>query len=674
MKKTLKIRLLQHKKSTHHNIIGIFMIAFSLLLFGGCSLKKELAKADRIYSEGAYFKVEKMYRKLARKIPKRNKKLSAEIYFKNGECNRILFNMRRAENSYKKAIKKGFKDSIVYLNLAKTEMAMGKYSAALKNFEQFLMTNPTHKEALDGIISARNAQELLKNPSRYIVREEKIFNNRRNSSFSPTIIGDDGDILIFTSNRNASKTQKKSNITGKLNYDLFIAKKNNSSRWEKPKYIKELNLPEDDGVCSSTADGKLLFFTRTLAAENPHAATSIMTSIRSGGEWTEPQLAMIFADSTINTAHPAISPDGETLYFVSDNQQESLGGKDIFRSTKVGNKWGTPQNLGDQINTTGNEMFPYIASDGTLYFASDGHQGFGGLDIYKATTDSLGNWTVENMYAPINSPYDDFGITFCGNKQEGFFASNRNPKHIDKIYSFILPEITYFVSGTIRDEQETPLDAIINIVGDNGTVLKHRVKKNGSYRIKLERDTKYVMLATNRGFLNSSRKINTFNQANGIEHNVDFTLPSIAKPVKMENILYEFGKWEVSKESKPELEKLVKLLEDNPNITIEIAAHTDSVGSDYANIELSQKRANSVISYLIKSGIKKERLQAKGYGKTKPMIVDKKTATVYPFLKEGDELTPNFISKIKDQEQQKICNQINRRTEFRVLRTTYNLY
>ena len=278
------------------------------------------------------------------------------------------------------------------------------------------------------------------------------------------------------------------------------------------------------------------------------------------------------------------------------------------------------------------------------------------------------------MLAPMNSPNDDFGITFKGDEANGFFSSNRgNTKNVDNIYWFSLPEITFVIEGTITDENGVPLAATVKIVGNDGSIIKQRAKKNGSYRVKLKENVNYVMMASNRGYLNSSKGVTTVNEKESRVFKRNFKLPSIAKPVKMENIFYEFGKWNITKESEAELNNLVKLLEDNPNITIELSAHTDSVGTDASNIELSQKRANSAVEYLIGAGIAKDRLTAKGYGENKPVIVDSFLAQKYTFLKEGDELTPQFIAKLS-KENQAICNQINRRTEFRVLRTTYNMY
>ncbi|MDR2684690.1 MAG: OmpA family protein [Prevotellaceae bacterium] len=655
-------------------ILKLLLCILALCVLAGCSLEQQLAKADKLYSDGAYFQVEKKYRKLFRKINKKDKKRKAEIAYKIGECNRILFNTKKAVNSYNSAIRYNFSDSTIFLNIAKSYKILGNYDQASKNYSLFLTKNSLNSEALAGLSSCAQAREMLKNPTRYKVRPATEFNSRKSSDICPAFIGSDGNSILFTSNRDVSKKQKTSVITGKFNYDIYTSKKNKDGKWEKPQYLKEFNTSDDDGTTTVTADGREIYFTRCWAEAGQTRGGEIMSAVRSGGQWAEPQPVILFKDSSITAAHPAISPDGKYLYFVSDNKS-GFGGKDIYISEKNGEEWNAPENLGEKINTSGNEMFPSFSPDGTLYFASDGHQGFGGLDIFSAKKDSLGKWVVENLLPPLNSSFDDFGITFAQSGKEGYFTSNRgNGKALDKIYYFELPEFAYVVEGKITDENGNQLsDAIVKLVGNDGNIVKQRVKKDGTYRIKLSKDVNYVMLASNRGYLNSSEKVTTLNEKNSKTYNKNFRLPSISKPVKMENIFYEFAKWNITPESELELNNLVKLLNDNPNITIEISAHTDMIGSDAANTELSQKRAQSVVNYLIKAGIAADRLTAKGYGKNRPVVVDSNLAKKYSFLKESDVLDSQFVEALP-KEQQETANQINRRTEFRVLRTTYGLY
>ena len=656
-------------------LLKYLIICNITIVLVGCSVTSQLQKADRLYAEGAYYKVAKKYQKLQKRINKKDKKLKGEVAFKIGECNRLLFDMQKAVKQYSTAIKSDYDDKTVYLNLAKAYHALGNYDAAAKNYTEYLKINTLHSEAVAGVTACAQAKEMLKNPTRYKVRFAGEFNSRKGSDFSPVFADTDGSSVIITSNKDNSKKQKISVITGQFNFDLFSFKQNRDGKWEKAVFMKEFNTSDDDGVASLTADGREIYFTRCWGQAGATRGGEIMKSVRSGGQWSEPTNVVLFKDSSITAAHPAISSDGKFLYFVSDDKK-GFGGKDIYISENLGESWGVPENLGSVINTTGNEMFPYIAADGTLYFASDGHQGFGGLDIFSATKDSVGNWVVQNMLPPINSSSDDFGITFQGTEKKGYFSSNRSGgrKHLDKIYYFELPELVYTIEGKITDENgEILSDAIVKLIGNDGSIVKQRVKKDGTFRIKLAKDVNYVMLASNRGYLNSSEKVTTFNEKNSKNYQKNFRLPSISKPVKMDNIFYEFGKSTLTDESKAGLDDLVKMLNDNPNITIEISAHTDMVGSDVSNNKLSLDRAQSVVDYLIKAGIAKDRLTSKGYGKTKPVEVDKAIAAKYKFLKVGDILSPEFIETLS-KEQQETANQINRRTEFRVLRTTYNLY
>ena len=272
-----------------------------------------------------------------------------------------------------------------------------------------------------------------------------------------------------------------------------------------------------------------------------------------------------------------------------------------------GTEWVNAQPLGAGINTEADEMYPYVHADGTLYFASNGHPGYGGLDLFNATRDTTYKdstvWILINMGKPFNGAGDDFGITFAGNTQDGFFSSNRGDKKgIDKIYRFVLPEMVFLVEGTITDELNNPIsDAKLRIVGSDGTNSIINARRDGTYKIKLNRDVKYVMLATARGFLNAKEQWNTYDLKDSKTYEKNFVLNPVSRPVTMENIFYEFGRWELTKASEEELLKLVKLLNENPNITIELSAHTDLVGNEQFNMELSQKRAQSCCDFLIKS-------------------------------------------------------------------------
>ena len=668
------------------NISYIFLLA-TIVIFSSCGITKRVKKADERYAIGEYYAAGDMYKKSYSRISNKNKPLRARVAFNQGECYRLL-NNPRAEMAYRNAIQNNYPDSSVYLRYAQVLQQNGKYADAIKNYEMFLSYDTTNIVGKNGLLSLQSVDGWRSSPTRYQIAKVADFNPRRSASFSPAFMSSSGDALAFTSMRSTAnkKTKKTQGITGMPLSKMYMARKNAAGKWEKPELIEgEVNSQHDDGVCSFTADGRAMYFTRAVQNSQSDAGTVILVSQRAGGSWSEAQQLKRFSDTTISVAHPAISPDGETLYFVSDAPDSlgGFGGKDIWRAKVSGTECTFIENLGPDINTSNDEMFPTLRADGTLYFSSNGHPGYGGLDLYKASPYDEGKrWTVTNMGSPINSPRDDFGMTFAGTSDAGFFTSNRpdsryNTQIYDAIWSFELPELVYAIEGKVTDASgEVIADATVRMVGNNGTNARTQTRKDGTYRFRLDKDVDYVMMASARGHLNNKNEASTHNlseSAGSKIYTADFQLVSISKPVQMDNIFYEFGKWDLTPNSEEGLQSLVKLLNDNPNITIELSAHTDYVGNNAANIELSTKRARSVVDYLIKSGIDAERLTAVGYGEEKPFVVDIATAKKYPFLKEKDELHESFILTLTS-EQQEQANQINRRTEFRVLKTTYKLY
>jgi outer membrane protein OmpA-like peptidoglycan-associated protein len=425
----------------------------------------------------------------------------------------------------------------------------------------------------------------------------------------------------------------------------------------------------DEGACCFSPDGKTMYLTLCKTDPNYPRYATIAVSNRSDASWSKPTELTISKDTLSSFAHPAVSPDGEWLYFVSD-MPGGLGGYDIWRCKLLGKDLGVPENLGEPINTPGDEMFPTFRPNGDFYFSSDGHPGLGGLDLFV-----FKGGRAEHLGFPMNSQGDDFGMTFEGKRNQGYFCSNRgDTRGYDHIYSFFNPEIVQTVRGWVYEQDGYELTAAqVYMVGDDGTNLKLSVRGDGSFTQEIKPNVDYVLLATCKGFLNHQEQLRVEPVTKSEEYVLQFPLANISAPVLIENIFYDFDKATLRPESTAALDELVQLLNENPNITIELSAHTDYFGSDQYNEGLSQRRAESVVNYLIDHGISKDRLTPKGYGEGKPKTIKRKVAEKYPFLKEGDVLTEEFITKLPE-EQQEQCNQLNRRTEFIVLRTTYGLF
>lgn len=667
----------------------------------GCSLSARIKKADKRYEIGEYYAAGDMYKQLYSKTPSKEKALRAKLAFRQGECFRIL-NNSRAVAAYKNAIRYQYADSVVYLRYAQALQYQGKYKDAEKQYDLYLQAHPKDYVAMAGKYACQQADTWRKQPSRYKIALAKEFNAKRSSNLSPSFIGTDGDALVFTSNRTervASKSRKRktpagSSVTGADLFNIYSARKNAAGKWEDIQLcegiIGEASTEENSedqegvsiqkqiskteaGVAHVTADGRAMYFTYSRPTNGQDLGARIYMSNRASGEWSEAQEVKLFSDSSVTIGHPSLNALGDTMYFVSD-APGGFGGKDIYMAISNGSEWDDIRNLGPKINTADDEMFPYIREDGRLYFASKGHPGYGGLDLFYAIPEDT-TWSIFNMGAPFNSQGDDFGICFIKDKEEGFFSSNRGQKRgYDMIYSFLLPELEFLVEGTVTDMSgEHMSEASLRLVGNDGTNVKTQIRKDGTYRLKLKKDTHYAMLVTSRGYLNAAHTLTTEGLTDSYTYTKDFSLSPISKPVKMDNIFFKFGSWELTPDSEQGLNTLIKLLNDNPNITIELAAHTDLVGQHTANQELSQKRAQSVVKYLIDHGIEPERLTAVGYGEEKPVVVDAFLHKQHSFLPMNQVLDETFILTL-NREQQEVCNALNRRTEFRVLKTTYNLY
>ncbi len=656
-------------------ITSIFILSVFALTLISCGGAK-LATANEQYERGEYFEAQKTYRKIYNKLTKKEeRKKRGEVAYKLGLCYDKLNQSARAGAAFQNAIRYEYEDSTAYLLLGKNLQAEGKYSAAIDAYNKYLSFTQTKANegmrnfAVNGIAGCRLALANKGDKTRYIVKNAKLFNSRR-SDYAPMFFDKTYDKLYFTSTSEKVTGDKHSEITGLKKGDIWMASKNEKGEWQKPEPVEgELNTEFDEGIVSFSPDGSTMYLTKARREPNASTSVEIYTSSRSDAKWSAAQKFEITADTVSCYGHPAVSPDGNWLYFSSDMPGGS-GGKDIWR-VNLKERQGSLENLGEFINTPGDEEFPYVREDSLLYFASNGHPGYGGLDIFRARKTPSGGWLVENMGQPVNSSADDFGITF-GHGETGFFSSNRGDgRGYDHIYSFELPELKIMISGWVLDKDEEPVpNAVIRIVGNDGSNQKEVARNDGSFKFPLKRGVSYVMMAGAKGYLNGKQEFTSDTAEEDAEYSVDFILASINKPVVIENIFYDYDKASLRPESKKALDEMAQIMRDNPNITIEMASHTDRHGGEAYNMNLSQRRAQSVIDYLISVGIAKDRLQAQGYGKSRPKKITKKLNREYPQFEEGTELTPEFIETLSEEDQD-AADQINRRTEFQVLSTDY---
>lgn len=652
----------------------VFMFILSVII-SSCGAEQNVKKGDKFFALGEYYDAANQYKTAYSKTPFNERSLRGKRALKMAECYRKINFTQRAITAYLNAIRYKQTDSLTSLNLGMLYLKDGHYKEAEKTFNEILKSNHNNDLAKEGLESAKEAPLKKMSPSSYIIKRTDELNSRR-ADYSPMFYGEEYNQLYFTSTRNQAQGDELSGITGTKNGDIFFCQKDDKGNWGKIQTIESgLNSVQDEGACSFTPDCHTMYLTKCdNDPQYPRYAT-ICTSNRSDASWGKPTNLEITKDTLSSYAHPAISPDGKWLYFTSD-MPGGLGGLDIWRVRLTTNGLGGVENLGSPINTPGDEEFPTFRPNGDLYFSSSGHVGLGGLDIYIARQDTDSNkWEIEHPGYPLNSEGDDFGMTFEGLHNRGYFSSNRGDVHgWDHIYSFEKPEVIQTVKGWVYEKEAYELSsAMVRMVGNDGTNLKLNVKGDGSFTQEIHSNVDYVFLATCKGFLNHKEQLRVAPVKESAEYVLQFPLASISAPVLIDNIFYDFNKATLTSESTKALDELTNLLNENPNITIELRAHCDYRGSSAYNKILSQKRAESVANYLISKGIAKDRLSPVGYGKDRPKIIRKRLTEKYPWLKENDVLSVDFISHL-DKDKQEICNQINRRTEFIVLRTTYGIF
>ncbi len=652
-------------------------LTMALLLAGPVMGQKKrdlLIQADKTFAIGEYFNAIEKYKKAYSREKDRTKRLL--ITLKIGNCYKMINDTRKAETYYSRVVKQKLTEPKAHLFYADVLKENGKTALAKAEYEEYLKSEPGDLMALIAYQSCDSILAWTKNPTRYQIASVKEFNSKFND-FSPCFASKDYKELYISSSRDGATGSKKHGATGQSFSDIYITRLDNKQKWAVPAPLdKTINSMYDDGTPWVSPDGNVMYFTRCRFDKQTNLGCQIMMSKLVSSKWSDPVAIPIAKDSVI-IAHPSLTDDQLTMFFVSD-MLGSIGGKDIWKATraKADGPFGPPENLGEVINTTKNEMFPFVKSDTLFYFSSNGHPGMGGLDIFKAHLNSEKNWVIENMKSPVNSSADDFGIIFQKDEEKGYFTTSRLEKSLggDEIYSFVLPEKRFNMTGRVISELTTMVlkGADVRLIGSDGTSLEYKTDSTGTFTFKLKPETDYLLVAFKRGYLNGKLRETTMGLEVSRDFNATLVLAPYEKPIELPNILYDLAKWNLRPESMVALDALVETLEDNPNITIELMSHTDvRPFRAMSNLELSQNRAQSVVDYLISKGISTERLKARGYGPDQPRVVDAKIAAQYDFFKAGDTLSKPYIDLLPKDQNKEIAHQLNRRTEFRVLRNDY---
>ncbi len=633
--------------------------------------KGSVAAGDAAFSKGDYYDAVPLYKKAFSK--EKNKTKRAEIIFKTAESYRKVNDFKNQEVWYAKAIKAGYKEPVAILNLADAIKFNGKYDEAIVQYNNYKKAAPDDPRGEEGVVSCEQAQKWKDKPVRYKVEDLSPLNTKYND-FGVAYSNKDHRAVIFTSSRAEAIGKNPDGGTGEKFQDLFEANVDKKGKWSSPKPLLEpVNTGANDGAAILDKKGNEMFFTRCGFEKGKTGNCDVYFTKRKGQAWDEPKLIVLSQDSA-TVGQPCLTADAQTLYFVSD-MSGGQGGKDIWVSKydKKSKTWGTPVNLGNKINTPEDDMWPYIASDNALYYATKGHLGMGGLDIFKSSMATDGSWDEPvNLKYPVNTSADDFAFVIDDGGEHGYLSSNREGgKGGDDIYEWKLPPLIFTVAGKVFDaDSRANIEGVsIELFGSDGSSIPFKTDKTGTYKFDLKPETSYKVSAIMKDYLNKYIEVSTV----GIEvskdfiGDFDFAMKSTRKAIELPNILYDVSKWDLRPESKVALDGLVKTMDENPTIVIELGSHTDSRPIPMTNDTLSQRRAQSVVNYLIEKGIDADRLYAKGYGEKEPRVLDKDNGS----FKSGDVLSDAFINDLKKTSLKEEAHQLNRRTEFKVLRTNY---
>lgn len=666
----------------------LFYVLILIVPLGFMAFNTPLREAEHERENGNYSTALIKYQQALGKKP--NKADKAYIYFQMAECKRNMLDMDGALKYYDKAEKSGYANDEVYLRRADMYRYNGQYDLALADYLEYQKRVPSDPAGKIGEQSCELAtrwqlgQDADCSSSWWLVKNEAELNSR-DLDFCPSWLDKKRNGIFFTSKRAGQTGSKIDPITGMLYCDIFESRKSKNAQWSAPAPVTgDVNTSEsNEGATVINASGNKMYFTRCDQAKNKIVTCKIYSADKQGTGWSKSTMVDFSLDAatldSFNFRHPALSNDGMVMVFSSD--MTGSKGQDLWMSLydKKSKKWSKPSRLNDDVNTAGREGFPYLHEDGTLYFASDGHAGMGGLDLFTANK-SASDWkwsATENMKYPMNSPADDFGLIMATDKKSGYLTSSREgTKGGDDIWSFSVDpaKCPMMMSGCVTDRKNfVPVEnALVHVTGSDGSRFDLLTGADGKYGFKMKTATTYsVTIEGNQG--HSSKAEAYFNLP--ADKKISFMAPSGCPcvveicdsidpvdpiEIRFPAVLYPYNSAELVGGSTDSLDFLYRLLRDNPTMVIELGSHTDCRGSDTYNKELSQRRAQACVDYLVKvKGIPRERIVAKGYGETQPFRLNKDTTLSESWIKKQPNASQEYF------------HQVNRRTVFRVLNYGY---
>ncbi len=663
-----------------------YFLFFLMLLLPMVSLaqKKDPAHAaDALFERQQYYAAIDKYKKAYTKI-KNNREEKNRIISRLADCYRFTENYYRAEIAYSRLVRYGWAKSHpeILLHLADMLKIDGKFDQAIQQYKAYEKRVPNDPRGKLGAETAALIQKWINNPTKYKVTDVKKLNSNE-ADFAPAFLSGNYNELVFTSTRKGTTGKATDKWTGQNFSDLFVARQDREGEWSTPVLIdkdKHINTDANEGAAQANSRFNTLYFTRCPQIPDKKMGCQIYTSHRIGRTWgMAHRLIIRGVDSTQSVGQPTLSSDELTIYFSSD-RKGGAGGNDIWVAVRKSKNapFGYPIDLGPNINTKGDEMFPFLRGDTVLYFSSNGHGGMGGLDIFKSKIDSSGHWGKPvNLKYPINSTYDDFGIVFDPTESWGYLSSNRKGgRGKEDIYYFIKPPLEFTLSGTVSDNRTSfgVPNAQVQLIGSNGLTVKTITNNKGFYsfgKSQIKPATTYEMKVSKTNYFNNFGKLSTVDVEFSKNFKKSIVLkPISSKPIVLPDILYDLNKWNLKPQYQDSLQGLIQTLRDNPNLVIELGSHTDSRDTKEYNDILSLKRARSVVDYLIMRGIGPRRLIAKGYGERVPRTLQKDIVKDGFLFKKGITLDDAFINSLPKEEKE-AAYALNRRTEFRVLRKNF---